>query len=99
MFDDLFDRLKSRYLASMFLATRLSGSIGGALVVYYVNLTVTLPEPTLSRFILACATVVVMAVILSLICAYWETRHLSKVLNQLFAGETPDPATAIKAGQ
>jgi len=27
MFDDLFERLTSRYLTAMFLATRLSGSI------------------------------------------------------------------------
>jgi len=99
MFDQLFERLTSRYLAAMFVATRLCGSIGGALVVYYVNLTVTLPEPTLTRFIFACATVVVLAVILSLIFACWETRHLRAVLKQLFAGETPDPAMALKAGQ
>ena len=99
MFEQIFERLGSRYLAAMFIATRISGSVGGALVVYYVNLTVTLPEPTLNRFIMACATVVILAVILSLICAVWETRHLSVVLKQLFADETPDPAMAVKAGQ
>src|SRR6266481_848920 len=99
MFEQLFERLGSRYLAAMFIATRVCGSVGGALVVYYVNLTVTLPEPTLTRFIIACATVVVLAVILSLICAVWETRHLTLVLKQLFAGETPDRAIAVKAGQ
>jgi len=99
MFEHLFERLTSRYLAAMFAATRLCGSLGGALVVYYVNLTVTLPEPTLTRFIVACTTVVLVAVILSLIVAGWETRHLRRTLAQLFAGEEPDPAIALKAGR
>src|SRR5689334_24575578 len=99
MFEQLFERLRSRYLLAMFIATRLSGSIGGALVVYYVNLTVTLPEPTLSRFIVTCAAVVLLAVILSLFWAIWETRHLSVVLRQLFSGQEPDPAVADKAGR
>src|SRR5881392_3999278 len=99
MFDDLFDRLKSRYLDVLFLATRLSGSVGGALVVYYVNLTVTLHEPTLTRFIIACTTVVIIAVILSLICAYRETRHLRRALRLLFEEQTPDAKTLLKAGE
>jgi len=99
MFEHLFERLTSRYLAAMFAATRLCGSLGGALVVYYVNLTVILPAPTLTRFIVACTTVVLVAVILSLIVAGWETRHLRRTLAQLFAGEAPDPAVAIQAGR
>ena len=99
MFEHLFERLTSRYLAAMFAATRLCGSLGGALVVYYVNLTVILPQPTLTRFIVACTTVVLVAVVLSLILAGWETRHLRRTLAQLFAGEEPDPAIALKAGR
>ena len=99
MYDRLFERLGHRYIAAMLLATRLSGSIGGVLVVYYINLTLTLPEPTRSRFITSCAVVVVLAVILSLLMARWETRHLCTVLAQLFAGKTPDHETAVKAGR
>ena len=90
MFDQLFARLGRRYITAMLLATRLSGSIGGVAVVYYVNLTVTFPEATLNRFITACAIVVVLAVILSLICAHWETRHLQRVLRLLEKGQQPD---------
>src|SRR5205085_1817722 len=68
-------------------------------VVYYVNLTVTFPEATLNRFITACAIVVVLAVILSLICARWETRHLQRVLRLLEKGQQPDKALADKAGR
>jgi len=99
MWNQLFERLGHRYIAAMLLATRLSGSIGGVLVVYYVNLTLTLPEPTRHRFITSCAVVVVLAVILSLLMARWETRHLCTVLTQLFDGKTPDHETAIKAGR
>ena len=99
MFDRLFERFGPRYVVVMLLATRVCGSIGGVLVVYYVNLTVTLPEPTRTRFIVACAVVVVVAVILSLILAAWETRHLNLVLRQLFTGQTPDPQTAVRAGE
>jgi signal transduction histidine kinase len=42
--------------------------------------------------------VVVLAVILSLLMARWETRHLCTVLTQLFDGRTPDHETAVKAG-
>ena len=70
MCDQLFERLGHRYIAAMLLATRLCGSIGGVLVVYYVNLTLTLPEPMRTHFIVSCAVVVVLAVILSLLmCA------------------------------
>ena len=99
MFDRLFERFGPRYVVVMLLATRVCGSIGGVLVVYYVNLTVTLPEPTRTRFIVACAVVVIVAVILSLILAAWETRHLNVVLRQLFTGQTPDPQTAERAAE
>jgi signal transduction histidine kinase len=99
MWHQLFERLGHRYIAAMLLATRLCGSIGGVLVVYYVNLTLTLPEPTRTRFVTSCAVVVVLAVILSLLMALWETRHLCTVLTQLFDGKTPDHETAIKAGR
>ncbi|HJS07759.1 MAG TPA: ATP-binding protein [Pirellulales bacterium] len=99
MWNQLFERLGHRYIAAMLLATRLCGSIGGVLVVYYVNLTLTLPDPTRTRFVTSCAVVVVLAVILSLLMARWETRHLCTVLTQLFDGKTPDHETAVKAGR
>jgi signal transduction histidine kinase len=99
MWNQLFERLGHRYIAAMLLATRLCGSIGGVLVVYYVNLTLTLPDATQTRFVTSCAVVVVLAVILSLLMARWETRHLCTVLTQLFDGKSPDHETAVKAGR
>lgn len=83
----------------MVLATRLCGSIGGALVVYYVNLTITLTEPMRSHFLYAAVVVVIVAVALSQLCGLYETRYLRPLLRQLFEGNSPDPELATKAGQ
>jgi signal transduction histidine kinase len=99
MFDDLLHRLKSHYLDALLLGTRITDSVGGALVVYYAHLTLRMAEPTLGRFIVACAVVVVIAILLSLVFAYWETRHLRSALKTLFEGRAPDQATLIKAGE
>ena len=99
MFDDLLHRLKSHYLDALLLGTRITDSVGGALVVYYAHLTLRMQEPTLGRFIVACAVVVVIAILLSLVFAYWETRHLRLALKMLFDGRTPDQTTLIKAGE
>jgi ABC-type branched-subunit amino acid transport system permease subunit len=99
MLNRLFDRLGRHYILAMLLATRLPGSVGGLLVVYYINLTVTFPEPMRNRFVTVCALVVVLAIVLALLLARWETRHLGKVLRLLRDGETPDRETALKAGR
>src|SRR5687768_6438608 len=99
MFDQLFNRLRDRYITAILLATRLFGSLGGVLVVYYVNLTLTLQEPMRSHFIVAAGIVVLLAVALSLLCASIETRNLRAVLKKLAAGENPDPIQAAKAGR
>jgi signal transduction histidine kinase len=99
MFDQLFNRLRDRYITAILLGTRLCGSLGGVLVVYYVNLTLTLEEPMRSHFIVAAGIVVLLALALSLLCASLETRNLRAVLKKLAAGEVPDPAQAAKAGR
>jgi signal transduction histidine kinase len=97
--EQLFKRLGHRYIAAMLLATRFSGSLGGVLVVYYVHLTLTLPEPMRTHFIWSCAAVVILALVLSLWCAMLETRHLRAAIKLLFNGERPDDDVATKAGQ
>ena len=99
MLNRLFERLGHHYIGAMLLATRLPGSVGGLLVVYYINLTVTFPEPMRSRFVTACALVVLLALVLSILLARWETRHLCTALKLLRDGESPDPETAVKAGR
>ena len=99
MFDQLFHRLGHRYIAAILLVTRLSGSLGGVLVVYYVNLTLTLEEPMRTQFFAACGIVVVLAVALSLLFALLETPNLRAVLKKLAAGQPLDPIQAAKAGR
>lgn len=99
MYDHLFHRLKHQYLLAVLLATRLCGSIGGVLVIYYVNLTLTLEEPMRSSFIRAATLVVVLAVALATGWAFWETRHLRAVLKMFARGERPDDVLADAAGR
>src|SRR3954470_9754287 len=99
MFDKILARLGHHYIAAMMLATRVSGSLGGALVVYYVNLTLTLDEPLRTHFFVSASAVVGLAVVLSVALALWETRHLRAVLRLLDEGETPDPELAVLAGR
>lgn len=99
MFDDLFSRLRHHYITAMMIVTRISGSLGGALVVYYVHLTLTLAEPLRTHFIVSATVVVVLAVTLSIFFALWETRHLRAVLRLLENEETPDSELAAQAGR
>ena len=96
--EQLFNRFRHRYIEAMILATRAVGSIGGVLVVYYVHLTLTLPEPMRSHFIWSCALVVLLAICLSMTLGLWETRHLRRVLRMLAKGEKPDPELGERAG-
>ena len=100
MYERLFERLGHRYYWAVFLlATRLCGSIGGVLVVYYVNLTLKLDEPMRTSFIWAATLLVIGCVALTVAWAAWETRHLRRVLNMLSRGEQPDDALAESAGR
>ena len=100
MYERLFERLGHRYYWAVFLlATRLCGSIGGVLVVYYVNLTLKLDEPMRTSFIWAATLLVIGCVALTVLWAAWETRHLRRVLNMLSRGEQPDDALAESAGR
>lgn len=99
MYERLFNRFGHHYLLVMLLATRVCGSVGGVLVVYYVNLTLTLPEPMRTSFIQAAMLVVLLAVGLAMSWAFWETRHLRAVLKMLAQGERPDKDIAEEAGR
>ncbi|MGI8979546.1 MAG: sensor histidine kinase [Pirellulaceae bacterium] len=99
MFEHLFSRLGHHYIAAIMVATRISGSLGGALVVYYVNLTLTLNEPLRTHFFVSATVVVVLAVLFSVAIAMWETRHLRTVLGMLDRGEKPDAELSARAGR
>ena len=74
--DNWVPRLGSSYILLMMILTRLCGSIGGVLVVYYVNLALTLPDQIRRHFHMVAAVVVTLSVVLTLLLALWETRRL-----------------------
>src|SRR5438132_1380124 len=99
MTERLLRRLGHRYILAMMVGTRLFGSIGGVLVVYYVNLTLNLPEQIRHHFDILAVAVVAAAVVLTLLLALAETRNLRPVLRKLLRGEAVDPAQAVQAGR
>ena len=99
MADRLFQRWGHHYILVMMIITRLYGVGGGMLVIYYVELTQKLPHPIRLHFWIVAGVVVVIAVVLSISLAMWETRHLRPVLRQIHAGEPIDPRHAAIAGR
>jgi signal transduction histidine kinase len=75
----------------MMILTRLSGLIGGALVVYYVRLTLDLSGSLEFHWNIAGAAVVLVAVTLMVLLAMWETRKVRAVMDLLHRG-CPFPA-------
>ncbi len=97
--DRLVAHLGSRYVLLMMIVTRLCGSVGGVMVVYYVNLTLTLPDQIRQHFHVLAAIVVGVAVLATVLLAMWETRHLRPVLQRLHRGLPVDAAQAAQAGR
>ncbi|MEX2559052.1 MAG: ATP-binding protein [Pirellulales bacterium] len=99
LIDRLLRRFAQHYIVLMMIATRLSGSVGGVLVVYYVNLTLTLPPVIRRHFQLSAIAVVAVAVTMTIFVACWETRALRRVLRMLAGGQRPDRELALAAGR
>lgn len=94
----LFRRLGSHYILVMMLATRVFGSTGGLLVVYYIEFIVDLREPLHTDFRNMCFLVTEVAVCLTLMLACWETRCLRPVLRKIARGEPVSPEEGARAG-
>lgn len=99
MLESLFKKLGSHYIVAMTLATRLIGSFGGALVLYYVNLTTHLQPEMRRHFDLAGAVLVVFAVSLTVPLALWETPRLRKALWNLLHGQEVSDELGRRAGR
>ena len=91
-------RLGGHYIVTMVLATRVFGSVGGFLVLYYVNLTTELPPVMRGHFDVLGAAMVVLAVALTVPLALWETRALRRVLWRLRRGEPVERELGRRAG-
>lgn len=98
MIEWLFKKCGSHYILVMMLLTRFFNLVGGGLVVYYINLTLTLESQIFLHLICVASILIVVATILTVLMALRETRVLRKVLGQLGRGEEPDPQEAEEAG-
>jgi signal transduction histidine kinase/CheY-like chemotaxis protein/HPt (histidine-containing phosphotransfer) domain-containing protein len=87
----LLQRYGERYILVMMLITRLGVVVGGLLVLYYVELTLDMPAAVKSHFRWSGAFAVGLTVLLTLLLALWETRHLRDVLRTLRTGEPIPP--------
>ncbi|MBW3596868.1 MAG: HAMP domain-containing protein [Planctomycetes bacterium] len=97
MAESLFRRFYRHYILLIMLLTRLSGSIGGLLVIYYVELALSLPWSVRYHFRITAVIVVIIACTLTVFLALWETRTLRRVLPKLRRGETPPPDELTQA--
>ncbi|MBI3465140.1 MAG: response regulator [Planctomycetes bacterium] len=95
----LLRRCGEHYILVMMLLTRVCGSVGGLLVLYYVNLSLTLPALIRFHFEMMALVVVAVATTLTVLYALWETRHLRQVLKQIGLGQAVTPELAIEAGR
>jgi len=93
----LYRRYASRYITVMMLMTRLIGSVGGALVIYYVLFTTRLPDDVRRHFVGAGFILVPFAVGMTFPLALWNTRTLRRVLNRLRSGKSLHPDDGPRA--
>ncbi len=98
MLERLFQRNGSRFILVMMLLTRAFDLVGGALVIYYVNLTIQMPPEMRHRFEVVAAILIVLATVVTVCLALAETRALRKVLGQLQRCEPVAPSLARRAG-
>ena len=92
-------KLGPHYIIVMMLVTRVIGSIGGALTIYYVHLTLRLSPQASHDFYLLAGWTVVMAVITTSLAAMWETRSLRAVLAELKKGHSIELHRGLDAGR
>jgi signal transduction histidine kinase/CheY-like chemotaxis protein/HPt (histidine-containing phosphotransfer) domain-containing protein len=92
-------RFGHQYILLMMVVTRLGGSIGGALVIYYVELTLRLPAEIRYHFRISAVAVVIQCVTSTVLIALWELRRVRHVLQCIQRGEPFDPDYAQQAGR
>jgi len=99
MIEWLYNRFRARYIVVMMLITRLIGSIGGALVIYYVLLTTHMPDEMREHFVRAGMFLVPFAVLATVPLALWNTRVLRRVLQQLSRNGSVEPNDKRRAAE
>src|SRR5579872_6667015 len=97
--DKYLERFGHQYILLMMIITRLGGSIGGLLVVYYVELTLVLSDEIRRHFEISCLIVVVLCITVTVLMPLWELRHVRRVLRSIKEGRPIDPEDARHAGR
>jgi signal transduction histidine kinase len=99
MLERAFQRLGSYYILTMMVSSRIVGSVGGGLVIYYVNLTTTLSPEVRRQLEIWGSLFVSLAVAVTLVLAVLETRILRSVLYRMERDLPVDPRIAEQAGR
>jgi len=99
MLASLLKKLGPHYILVMMIVTRLIGSIGGVLTIYYIDLTLHVTPEVLSHFRLLAVVVVIAAVVATTLQGLWETRRLRRVLGDLQHGRVVELPRALQAGR
>src|SRR5262245_49781820 len=98
MVEWLFRKSRQHFILVMMLLTRLFCLVGGALVVYYVDLTITMAPEMWERFRIVAAFVIVISTLMTVLLSLWETRTLRSVLRDLEQDRPVDDVRARAAG-
>ncbi|MBW3542627.1 MAG: HAMP domain-containing protein, partial [Planctomycetes bacterium] len=99
MAEALFQRFGHHYILVMMILTRLAGTVGGLLVIYYVELTLDLPAQIRAHFRISSLVVVVFSCSVTVIAALFETRVLREALRRMRTGEPLDDRIAALGGE
>ncbi len=95
----LLQKLGPHYILVMMIVTRLIGSIGGTLTIYYINLTLHVSPEVERHFRLLAVIVVIAAVVSTTLLGMWELRRLRRVLADLQRGRVVELPRALAAGR
>lgn len=99
MAERLFKQFGHHYILVMMVVTRLFGSVGGLLVIYYVELALQLPATVRTHFRICSLIVVFIGCTLTVLLALWETRALRRVIERLRRGGYVSPPDSVAAGR
>jgi signal transduction histidine kinase len=98
MAEKLFRRFGHHYILVMMILTRVCGTVGGMLVIYYVELTLKIPDIIRLHFRIAAVVVVAIGCTLTVLAALLETRTLRRVLRLFGEGKQVEAEVASRAG-
>lgn len=93
------ERCGHHYIVVMILLTRLAGSVGCLLVIYYTELTLDMTPEVEFHVRLSCILFVALVLFVTTWRTLWETRRLRPVLRKLKAGERIDQNIAEQASR